>query len=97
MITSMRFKVQKIILLVASIFIIAFWLYILNITSFANLFTLLGLFILLLASKSNPELLPISLVIIETRLFGVGPEKIFGVLPEKIELLILIFPIFYGL
>lgn len=91
MITSMRFKVQKIILLVVSIFIIAFWLYILNITSFANLFTLLGLFILLFASKSNPELLPISLVIIETRLFGVGPEKIFGVLPEKIELLILIF------
>ena len=87
----MFFKVQKKILSVVSLFTVAFWLYIFNITIFANLFFAFGLFTLLLASISNPELLVISLIIIETKLFGVGPEKIAGMQPEKIEVFVVIF------
>lgn len=90
----MFLRIRKKILLIVSSFMIAFFLYILGSTSLANLFAFLGLLALLFSSVSNPELLPISLVIIETKLFGVGPEKIFEIQPEKIELLILMFSYF---
>ncbi len=87
----MLFKVQKKILLVLSIFTLAFGLYVFNITNLANLFFAFGLFALFGASTSRPELLAVSLIIIETKLFGVGPEKILEMQPEKLEVFFLIF------
>lgn len=91
----MTFRVQKKVLLTTSVFIVAFFLYLLNFDSIANLFFISGIFFISYSSITYPELLVVGLIIIETQLFGVGTPKVFGVLPEKLEIIIFIFS--YGL
>ena len=82
----MTFRVQKKVLLTTSVFIVAFFLYLLNFDSIANLFFISGIFFISYSSITYPELLVVGLIIIETQLFGVGTPKVFGVLPEKLDL-----------
>lgn len=91
----MTFRVQKKVLLTTSVFIVAFFLYLLNFDSIANLFFVSGIFFISYSSVTYPELLVVGLIIIETQLFGAGTPKVFGVLPEKLEIIIFIFS--YGL
>ena len=71
-------------------FLMTFILYVLKIELLGNFMFFLTLILLLYFGKKKPELLLITLVVIETKLFGVGPTKIFGVLMEKIEILVLL-------
>lgn len=76
-------------------FLMTFILYVLKIELLGNFMFFLTLILLLYFGKKKPELLLITLVVIETKLFGVGPTKIFGVLMEKIEILVLLVSYIY--
>lgn len=56
----------------------------------ANIVFFVSMAVLLYKSWKNPEWLAAALIILETRVFGTGPNKIFGILPEKLEIAVLL-------
>lgn len=89
------FNVKRSTAILTLLFITTFFLYAIGSDMFANMIFLIDIIVLLYEGWKSPELLAVALIIIETRMFGTGPDKIFGILPEKLEIIILIIAYFF--
>lgn len=85
-----NFVVKKSTAEVASLIGITAVLYATGADMPANIVFFVSMAVLLYKSWKNPEWLAAALIILETRVFGTGPNKIFGILPEKLEIAVLL-------
>lgn len=85
-----NFVVKKSTAEVTSLISITAVLYATGADMLANIVFFVSMVVLLYKSWKDPEWLAAALIILETRVFGTGPNKILGILPEKLEIVVLL-------